>query len=52
MRKEDLRDWLGLHRREKKEKGYKRNRGAKAFNGEDCLGNGKVRGSTRIVGYV
>ena len=35
-RKEDLRDWLGLHRREKKEKGCKRNRGAKAFNGEVC----------------
>lgn len=32
---EGLRDWLGLYRREKKEKGCKRNRGAKAFNGED-----------------
>lgn len=31
-----MRDWLGLHRREKKEKGCKRNRGAKVFNGKDC----------------
>jgi len=30
---EGSRDWLGLHKREKKEKGCKRNRGAKAFNG-------------------
>jgi hypothetical protein len=36
MWKEDLRDWLGLDRREKKEKGCKRNSGAKAFNGKDC----------------
>jgi hypothetical protein len=31
-----LRDWLGLHRREEKEKGCKRNRGEKALNGEVC----------------
>jgi hypothetical protein len=28
------RGWLGLHKREKKEKGCKRNRGAEAFNGK------------------
>ena len=33
--KEGLRDWLGLHKREKK--GCKRTRGAKAFNGKVCL---------------
>ncbi|HZX13858.1 MAG TPA: hypothetical protein VFF49_05605 [Thermodesulfobacteriota bacterium] len=33
---EGSRDWLGLHKREKKEKGCKRNRGAKAFNGKVC----------------
>jgi hypothetical protein len=34
--REDLRNWLGLHKREKKEKESKRNRGAEAFNGEVC----------------
>jgi hypothetical protein len=33
---EGSRDWLGLHNREKKEKGCKRNRGAKAFNVKGC----------------
>lgn len=33
---QSLRDWLGLHNRDKKEKGCERNIGAKAFNGEVC----------------
>ena len=33
---EGSRDWLGLHKRVKKEKGCKRNRGAKAFSDKVC----------------
>jgi hypothetical protein len=32
---EGLRDWLGLHKREKRKR-MQRNRGAKALNGEVC----------------
>ncbi len=42
MQIEGLRDWLGLHKREKKEKGCKKDRGAKAFNGEVCSIDRKV----------
>jgi hypothetical protein len=33
---EGLRDWLGLHNREKKGKGCKRNKGEKSFCGKVC----------------
>ncbi|MGE5446418.1 MAG: hypothetical protein ACM3SR_17785 [Ignavibacteriales bacterium] len=44
-----LRDYLGLHKG-KKEKECQRNKRGKLFYGVVYLSNGKVRGSTQIVG--
>jgi hypothetical protein len=43
--REGLRDWLGLHNRDRKEKECERNRGVKAFNGKVCSSNKKGVGT-------
>jgi len=49
--REGLRDWLGLHKREEKEKECQTNKGGKPFYGDVCLNKRKGGGSTRFVGY-